>query len=135
MLAQIKDLLTSALEELEGDDAEEITFDLVSVTAGTRDTLSVPVIPNMLSEENPLLPGGFESEIRHHLTIRIGHFITADNTEITVDSDLFTADNMSPRPRPNKLCSFRGKRYRVLSVAEDGTRAYLRVALVDLNRR
>jgi hypothetical protein len=107
--------------------AEQITFYIT----GTEDTVGVPCVPGMLTDSDRLLPGGFESGAVLAVNVRTSHFISADMTEITADSIIFTADNSTARPRVSKECLFRGKRYRIATCGEDATRAYVHVTLAD----
>lgn len=105
--------------------AEQIYFTI----AGTSDTVGVPCVPGSLSDSTTVAIGPLIESISLVLNVRTGHFISADSTEITVDSDFFTADNSSAKPRSGKTCTFRGKTWRVLTTADDATRAYIKVFL------
>ena len=107
--------------------AEQITFYMV----GSSDTVDVPCVPGMLTDADKLIVGGFESAAALSVNVRTGHFISADMDTITVDSDLFTADNSTARPQSNKKCIFRGTTWRIEFRGEDPTRAYLHLVLVD----
>ncbi len=117
--------INDALLELETDLQEEVTF----YVTGTTDTLSVPCVSTMVTDADRLISGGFESDASMALNVRVGNFLTADNTLITVDSTLFTADNSSAKPRANKKCKFRKVEYRIITASEDPTRAYLHLVL------
>ncbi len=117
--------IEDALLELETDLQEEVTFYVM----GSSDTCLVPCVPTMVTDSDRLISGGFESDASMALNVRVGNFLTADNTLITVDSTLFTADNSSARPRANKKCTFRGVDYRIITASEDPTRAYLHLVL------
>lgn len=108
--------------------AEYITFNLV--VGGTK---VLPCVPRMLTEADRLTGGGFEHRIIFAVNIRTSYFVTSDSTEITVDSIVFTADDDSPPPRANGLGTFRGRSFRVFSVGEDATRAFVHVVLEDPN--
>ena len=135
-MSNIRDELAAALLELEGDyrpsglGCPQIVF---SIT-GADDTLTVPFLRGTATDKTKLTMGGFESGILERGVVRMGHFLTADSTEVTVDSDLFTADNSSARPRVDKLCTFNGRTYRIESAQEDGTGAYIRLELGDPNK-
>jgi hypothetical protein len=118
----IRDEIESALEELENDSGATQKLILPSGA-------EIPCVPGMLSDADRLIEGGFESAARCVVLVRCGNFVTADMTTITVDSDLFTADNNTPRPHASKRCEFRGQAMRVLVSAEDASRAYLRLTL------
>lgn len=109
--------------------AEQITFYMV----GSSDTVDVPCVPTMLNDSDRLIVGGFESAASIALNVRTGHFISADMDTITVDSDLFTADNSTARPQDQKKCVFRGKTFRIIIAGEDSTRAYIHLVLADAN--
>lgn len=111
--------------------AEQITFYMV----GSSDTVDVPCVPTMLNDSDRLILGGFESAMTVAVNVRKGHFVSADMDTITVDSDLFTADNSTARPQAQKKCVFRGVTMRILNAGEDGTRAYLRLILGEANAR
>lgn len=125
-MSLLHDEIESALESLESDlGSESVTFNLV----GSSDTVDVPCVPGSLTDASIVGYGAQVDNPTMLLNVRTGHFLTADNTEITVDSDLFTADNSTARPRVGKTCVFRGKTMRILTVAEDATGAYLKVFL------
>ena len=105
------------------------------VTTEAETTVDVPCVPGMLSDADRLIEGGFEDRSAIVVLVRTGHFISADMTTITVDSDLFTADNSVPRPHAKKRCSFRGRTWKIESAGEDATRAYLRLAISPSNSR
>jgi hypothetical protein len=105
--------------------AEQIFFSIV----GTTDTVGVPCVPGSLSDSTTVSIGPLAETISMVLNVRTGHFISADSTEITVDSDFFTADNSNARPKSGKTCVFRGRTMRVITTAEDSTRAYIKVFL------
>lgn len=133
----LRDDIADTLEELEGEvrpasvgGVHQITF---SIT-GSDDTLTVPFLRRSNTDKTKLALGGFENGIQEAGVVRMGHFLTADSTEITVDSDLFTADNSSARPRVDKLCTFLGQTFRIASASEDGTGAYILLTLEDPNR-
>jgi hypothetical protein len=104
--------------------AIEITFQL---SDGSE--LALPCAPNTQTISNRLDVGPLIEDTDITVFIRKGHFVTADNTIITVDTDLFTADNASPRPRAGKICEFRGQEWRILLVHEDPSGAYLKLHL------
>ena len=108
---------------------EQIYFSI----AGTDDTVGVPCIPNTVSDSTLVQIGPQAEQVSFVVFVRTGHFISADSTEITVDSDFFTADNSAARPIAQKICQFRGRTFQILSVAEDGTKAYLKIALGSAN--
>ena len=105
--------------------AEQIFISIV----GTTDTVGVPCVPGSLSDSTIVAIGPLQEQVSQVLYVRTGHFISADSTEITVDSDFFTADNSNARPRSGKTCLFRGRTLRIITVVEDPTRAYLKVFL------
>jgi hypothetical protein len=105
--------------------AEQIFFTIV----GTDDTVGVPCIPGSLSDSTAVGIGPLSELVSLVLNVRTGHFVSADSTEITVDSTFFTADNSTALPGSGKTCEFRGRTWRIITVAEDSTRAYLKVFL------
>lgn len=125
----LKTELESALQEIESDlGSEQVTLNLVG-----GDALNVPVVPNGVSDSTIVQIGPLAEQVSEVVFIRTGHFLTADNTEVTVDSDLFTADNSTARPRSGKTCTFRGRTMRIITTEEDGTRAYIKVFLGSAN--
>lgn len=89
----------------------------------------VPCVPQMESVSNIIIIGGREEVIAATVNVRKSHFITADMTTLTVDSELILADNDTPRPRTGKKPQFRGKTYRFLTVEQDPSGAYFRVKM------
>lgn len=128
----IRDEIADALEELEGDVRPESVggvHQIIFSLTDSDDTLTVPFLRRKNLSANRLVSGGFEDGIKEMGVVRMGNFLTADSTEITVDSDLFTADSNAPRPRVNKLCTLLGESLRIRSAEEDGTGAYILLTL------
>ena len=122
----IRDEIADALEELESDlaDHEGVSQKLI-LPSGAE----IPCVPSMESVGDIIIIGGREEEITVVVRVRKTHFITADLTTVTVDSEVILADNDTPRPRAGKKPTFRGKTYRVLAREEDPSGAYFRIKM------
>ncbi len=122
----IRNEIAEALEELESDLIDESgeTQKLILPSG-----LEIPCVPSMESIGDIIIVGGREEEIAIVVRVRKSHFITADLTTITADSDVILADNETPRLRSGKKPQFRGNTYRVLTSEQDPSGAYFRVKL------
>lgn len=122
----IREEIIGALEELETD--------LISEGGETQKLIlpsgaEIPCVPSMEDIGTEIAIGPQSETNIAVVRVRKSHFITADLTTITVDSDVILADNETPRLRSGKKPQFRGKTYRVLKVSEDPTGAYFKVFL------
>lgn len=114
--------IAAALEELE---------DTLGTETFTWKGAEVPCVPNQLNRGTLIIVGGAERTIDFTLVVRKAHFLSADSTIVTVDSDLWTADSNMPHPVAGKDLEFRGKAYRILTATEDSSRAYYKLDLAD----
>jgi hypothetical protein len=93
----------------------------------------IPCVPSSEEMSIEVEIGPLVEMLQHVVRVRKTHFVTADNTMITVDSDVILADNSTARPRSGgagyRTGGFRGKTYRVLKVAEDPSGAYFKIWL------
>ena len=125
-MSTLREEIVDALEFLENENLDE---------SGETKKLILPS-----GAELPCIPSreevGYEIQIGPQIRtvtvsvkVRKSHFVTADNTIITVDSDIILADNSTPRPRAGegnyRRVGFRGTiNLRVLRVDEDSTGAF-----------
>lgn len=116
--------IAGALEELEETLGAE-TF--------TWKGAEVPCVPNQLNRGTVIIIGGAERVISFTLVVRKAHFLSADSTLVTVDSELWTADSNMPHPVAGRDLEFRGKAYKILTATEDSSRAYYKLDLADKN--
>ncbi len=70
-------------------------------------------------------------EISLTLIVRRDHFLTADSTLITVDSELYTSDNLTPRPVAGRTLVFRGVTYRIITAKEVAPQSHYELTLAD----
>ena len=96
-----------------------------------QDTITVPCIVDTLLRGLELHPGGKRNTVVFTLRVKRSEFLTADSSLITVDSELWTADDTGRHPVAGKTLVFRGKTYRIGTASEDGSRAYYKLDLVD----
>jgi hypothetical protein len=127
-MSYIHDEIADALTELETD-----CGDSDGAQAFTWKTAEIPCVPDTLLRGTEVVIGGKEWTVQFSLTVRKSHFLSADSSLITVDSDQWTGDDVKPHPIAGRKLTFRGKVYRILSVSEDPTRAYAKLNLADSN--
>ena len=95
--------------------------------------VDIECIPSKLERGNTVVVGAKEVTVALSLYVLREHFISADSTIITADSTLWTADNNKPHPIGGRVLTYKGKQYRVLSVAEDPSRSFYKIVLGDVN--
>jgi hypothetical protein len=124
----IRDEIESALEELENDLSDSTGATQKLILPSGAEIPCVPAMEDLSSEIaiGPQIEGNVVA-----MLVRKSHFITADLTTITVDTELILADNDTPRLRSGKKPMFRGKTYRVIDVQEDPSGAYFKVFLAS----
>ncbi len=94
---------------------------------------TVPCVPSLLDAGNEISIGGKFEKVAFTLHVRRVQFLTADSTIVTVDSELITADNLTPTPVVGKTIVFRGKTRRILSASEDASKAYFKLQIGGAN--
>lgn len=94
---------------------------------------TIPCVPSSLEAGNEISVGGKSDVVSFTLHVRRIQFLTADSTIVTVDSELITADNMTPTPVVGKTLTFRGKVRRILHAAEDSSKAYFKLQIGSAN--
>lgn len=127
-LSDLAEFLNDGIEEL-----EEITGFQGTPEEFTWKAIGIPCIANTISRGTVVTLGGFEAEIRFTLIVRRDNFFSADDTLITVDTELFTADDDRPHPVAGRTLIFRGWTYRILRAAEAPGRGHYALDLGDPN--
>lgn len=122
----IREEINDALEELENDLTDESGETQKLILPSNAE---IPCVPSMEDVGSEIAIGPSVEMISAVVRVRKTHFITADMTTVTADSDLILADNDTPFLRSGKKPQFRGKTYRVLKVSEDPSGAYFKVFL------
>ena len=117
-----------------GDEISDALVEMESLTGNQTFTwkgIEVLCVPSSLRLGQVIAVGGHEEEITLTLIVRRGHFLTADSTLITIDSELFTSDSHMPHPVAGRTLTFRGKLYRILAAREPAPRASYELDLGD----
>ena len=91
--------------------------------------VEVACIPSSVARGVELDTEGNALTIDLRLIVRRAVFLTADSTLVTVDSDLYTADNATPVPVAGRTLTFRGAEYRILSARESGPLSHFELTL------
>lgn len=128
-MSTIREIIAEGLQELEG---------LLTDALGETKTLilpsgaEIPCVPAMEEVGAEVQIGRQVETILASVLVRKTHFVTADNTVISADSDVILADNSTATPRTSgqyRTGGFRGKTYRVLTVSEDPSGAYFKIRM------
>lgn len=84
---------------------------------------ALPCIPSHEEWGTIIDIGGNPVRVDFAVLCRRELFVTVDNTEITVDSELLTADDLTPLPNSGELMSYRGRPYKMVtkSLSPDGS--------------
>ena len=124
--AEIED----ALEEMEGDLSP--ASDGVAETFRWK-TKEIPCCVSALGRAVILEDSGNMIEIQLTLTVRTSEFLSADSTLTTIDSELVTLDNETPRPVSGNLVKVRGTPYRVRKATISPSHSHITLHLADPN--
>jgi hypothetical protein len=84
----------------------------------TSPGVSVPCTGNTYARTTVLDEGGFQVEADAKLYVLKTHFLTADSTLVTIDSQLMTMDNDTPRPVTGRTVVYSGRVMRIALVAD-----------------
>lgn len=120
----IRSEISECLEELETDLQDESGATQKIIWNG----LEIPCVPS--SEDLSSMVADVGPQIGVQILaviVRKSHFITADLTTITADSEVILADNDTPRLRSGKKPTAKGRTYRVINSVEDPSGAYFKV--------
>ena len=110
---------------------DELTDADLGAPTFTWKNVEVECVPNQLNKGVVVISGGAEMVIGFTLVVRRDNFRSADSTIITVDSELYTADDNLPHPVAGRELTFRGRNYRILTATEDSSRAYYKLDLAN----
>ena len=94
----------------------------------------VPCVASFANRQNSPTLGGFEADVALVLKVQLSEFVTADNTEITVDSVLYFADNDNPTPAVGKRITYYGHTYRIVKTAVSPSKAFAEIGCDDVNK-
>lgn len=133
--SEFSDLIDDGLLELQSDmtgtdedgEAAPVTF----IWRPDTGPVEVICVPNMAVRGTVLIIGGREVTVQFSLNVRVAYFLTVDSTLVTVDSELYTSDNDTPRPVAGMFLQFRGRDYRIFSAGLDATGVYFNLVCVD----
>jgi len=95
---------------------------------------AVLCVARTLTATNAWEVGSLADNSTVRLYVRREVFLTVDSTLVTIDSELWTADNDMPHPVAGKTLVFRGKTWRINSAREAGTRSHYELDLSDSNK-
>lgn len=91
----------------------------------------IPCVPNSVATQADPGLGGFDMSIGIRIFIDAREFFSVDTTAVTVDSNIYTADDDRPVPVSGKLCGYNGQTYRIESARLSPDKAFVVIALVD----
>lgn len=94
----------------------------------------IPCVASFANRQNGPTLGGFEADVALTLKVQLDEFVTADNTEITVDSVLYFADNDNPTPVVGKRITYYGKTYRIVRTSTSPSKAFAELGCDDSNK-
>lgn len=97
-------------------------------------TREVPCTASFVKRGNRPEMGGFEVDVALVLTVLMSEFVTVDNTEITVDSVLYFADNDNPTPVAGKRVVYHGHTYVIEWTRTSPSLAYAELGCNDANK-
>lgn len=93
----------------------------------------IPCVPNTLGTTANVAVGGFDVAISFVLHVDTQEFFSADTSAVTIDGDVYTADDDRPTPVSGKLCGYRGKTYRINSAKLSPCASFIVLELMDRN--
>ena len=93
----------------------------------------IPCVPQSAGELNSVTLGGFERQVSITLRVDSREFRSADSSLITIDSELYTSDDDTPRPVSGKRLTFRGKEYKVGRATVSPCQGFISLDLLDRN--
>ena len=106
--------------------------DLESPTFTWRNA-SVPCVPNTLGIGSIVSDGGYEMTVSLTLFVDRDEFLSADSTLVSVDSELFTADNGQRTPVTGKTIIYLGATRRIAKTMQTADGACIILMCADAN--
>ena len=121
-MSLLGDEISAGLEEMEAATGNQ-TF--------TWKSKEVACTPSSLRVGQVIAVGGHEEEITLTLFVLRSHFVTADSTLISVDSELHTMDSDLPHPVAGRTLTFRGRLYRILAARSPASLSHYELDMGD----
>lgn len=93
----------------------------------------IPCVPSTLGTSPQVALGGFDVQVSFMLHVDTQEFFSVDTSAISIDGDIYTADDDRPKPVAGKLCGYRGKTYRIQSAKLSPCGSFIVLTLMDKN--